>query len=66
MLKETVICVCDRVSRIDNCVAVSRYRNKWDLRTHEDRFYCRSCVPGKAEAMAWLRENNDPEDFNKD
>jgi hypothetical protein len=65
MTKETVVCVCDRMSKVDDCVAVSRYINKWDLRTREDRYYCKSCVPGRVSACVWLRGNNDPEDLSK-
>ena len=66
MFKETVTCVCDRVARFNDCVSVSRYLDKWDLRTHEVRYYCRSCAAGKSEALTWLRKKYEPEDHTKD
>ena len=57
-IKESVICVCEKVSKFDDCVAVSRYLDKWDLRTKAVKYFCRSCEEGRKLAHIWLREKN--------
>ncbi len=52
--KERVNCVCSKSVKIDDVIIVSKLVDKFDLRTKEERVYCRECPDGKKKASDWL------------
>ena len=54
IFNERLSCICSQVVKFDSAVFVSRLSDKFDLRTREERVYCRGCVEGKRRATGWI------------
>ena len=54
IFNERLSCICSQVVKFDSAVFVSRFSDKFDLRTREERVFCRGCEEGKRRASEWL------------
>ena len=52
-LNEQLHCVCSKVVKFYDAVIVSKLA-EFDLRTKEERVYCRGCRDGKKKTSEWL------------
>ncbi len=52
--KERLNCVCSKSVKVDDAVIASRLADKFDLRSREERVYCKGCREGKRAVSLWL------------
>jgi hypothetical protein len=64
MFSNFIICVCDKSVKHEDAIGVSGYGDKWDLRTKQIKYYCRSCLDGKRIALEWLMKDHIPKEDN--
>jgi len=48
--------LCGKIKKREDVIFMSRYKDRWDLRSYQEIAYCRDDISEYHRAVTWLRD----------